>query len=181
MQTNLQMIQRIDIPANLRKRTTIASCIFYDSIEIYKNRVIGYSNGQSKMTWYFKDYSGIDIVKANLNSQFAQVVFLTGINSKNRVTGIDFTAAQNLNAMNDTNRILLCGGMFSYSAANEFANSLGSKINRAFDEFKNNENEVENNSSFSVADEIKKFKDLLDSGVITQDEFDSKKKQLLNL
>lgn len=31
------------------------------------------------------------------------------------------------------------------------------------------------------ADELKKFKELLDSGIITQDEFDKKKKQLLNL
>lgn len=31
------------------------------------------------------------------------------------------------------------------------------------------------------ADELKKYKDLLDSGVITQDEFDQKKKQLLGL
>lgn len=34
-------------------------------------------------------------------------------------------------------------------------------------------------STFSVADEIKKFKDLLDSGAITQDEFDRKKEELL--
>ena len=33
----------------------------------------------------------------------------------------------------------------------------------------------------SIADELKKFKDLLDSGVITQEEFDAKKKQLLGL
>lgn len=32
-----------------------------------------------------------------------------------------------------------------------------------------------------VADELKKFKDLLDSGVITQEEFEAKKKQLLGL
>ena len=31
------------------------------------------------------------------------------------------------------------------------------------------------------ANELKKFKDLLDSGVITQEEFDQKKKQLLGL
>lgn len=35
--------------------------------------------------------------------------------------------------------------------------------------------------SNSSADELKKFKDLLDSGVITQEEFDAKKKQLLGL
>ena len=33
----------------------------------------------------------------------------------------------------------------------------------------------------SAADELKKFKDLLDMGVIAQDEFDAKKKQLLGL
>lgn len=33
----------------------------------------------------------------------------------------------------------------------------------------------------SKADELKKFKELLDSGVITQEEFDAKKKQLLGL
>ena len=38
-----------------------------------------------------------------------------------------------------------------------------------------------NTQSASNADELKKFKDLLDSGVITQTEFDEKKKQLLNL
>lgn len=32
-----------------------------------------------------------------------------------------------------------------------------------------------------AADEIKKFKELLDMGIITQDEFDAKKKQLLGL
>lgn len=33
----------------------------------------------------------------------------------------------------------------------------------------------------SAADELKKFKELLDTGIITQEEFDAKKKQLLGL
>ena len=33
----------------------------------------------------------------------------------------------------------------------------------------------------SAADEIKKFKELLDCGIITQEEFDAKKKQLLGV
>ena len=36
-------------------------------------------------------------------------------------------------------------------------------------------------SNYSSADEIKKFKELLDMGAITQEEFDLKKKELLNL
>lgn len=35
--------------------------------------------------------------------------------------------------------------------------------------------------AISSADELKKFKELLDSGIITQEEFDAKKKQLLGL
>lgn len=38
-----------------------------------------------------------------------------------------------------------------------------------------------NNVAYSPADEIKKYKDLLDSGIITQEEFEVKKKELLNL
>jgi predicted Zn-dependent peptidase len=33
----------------------------------------------------------------------------------------------------------------------------------------------------SSADELKKYKELLDQGIITQEEFDAKKKQLLGL
>lgn len=36
-------------------------------------------------------------------------------------------------------------------------------------------------TKIDTADELKKFKELLDSGVITQEEFDAKKKQLLGL
>lgn len=40
---------------------------------------------------------------------------------------------------------------------------------------------VSNSVSSSTADELKKYKDLLDSGAISQKEFDAKKKQLLDL
>lgn len=36
-------------------------------------------------------------------------------------------------------------------------------------------------NSISQADELKKYKELLDNNVITQEEFDKKKKQILNL
>ena len=40
---------------------------------------------------------------------------------------------------------------------------------------------VQHNEPTSHADELKKYKELLDSGVISQEEFDAKKKQLLGL
>jgi hypothetical protein len=36
-------------------------------------------------------------------------------------------------------------------------------------------------NQISQADELKKYKELLDNNVITQEEFDKKKKQILNL
>ena len=46
---------------------------------------------------------------------------------------------------------------------------------------KDNEQCINNQQTVSSADEIKKYKELLDSGIITQEEFDAKKKQLLGL
>ena len=176
-------MKKITIPAEQRKKTTIASNLYYDTLEIHDNKVVGYLNGSQNMTWYFKEYSGIDLVKANMNSQFAQVVFLTGMNAKNRAVGIDFGAMQNLNAMNDTNRILFCSGMFSFSKTNDFATSVANEIRAAFENYKNNDVvEVTGAApAFSAADELKKFKELLDMGIISQEEFDAKKKQLLGL
>ena len=39
---------------------------------------------------------------------------------------------------------------------------------------------IQENSNISIADELLKFKQLLDMGVITQEEFDDQKKRLLN-
>ncbi len=181
MGTNTALIESISIPADLRKKTTLASVNYYEVVEIYGNRVTGYLKGSQAMSWYFKDYNGIDVVNANLNSQFAQIVFLTGMNSKNRFVGIDIGSSQNLNAIKDSNRILFCGGMFSYAAANNFASMLGAKIRHALEQYKNASDEAETGPINSAADEIKKFKELLDSGIISQEEFDAKKKQLLGL
>lgn len=43
------------------------------------------------------------------------------------------------------------------------------------------EKETVNKETFGTAEQLKEFKELLDSGVITQEEFDAKKKQLLGL
>lgn len=177
----MAIIKTISIPRGQRKRTTLGNNLYYDQIEIHDNRVVGFFDGQQTMTWYFKDFNGIDVVRASINSQFGQIIFLTGINSKNRAVGIDLGMMQNLNAMNDTNRILFCSGMFSFSKTNNFVAIVASDIRSAYDDYRNKNNESETVQVLSVADEIKKFKKLLDDGVISQEEFDAKKEQLLSL
>ena len=182
MNTNITLIKSVNIPQEYRKRTTLASNIYYDKLEIYCNKVVGYFKNQQTMTWYFKEYSGIDIVKANMNSQFAQIVFLTGINAKNRAVGVDIFSVQNYNALNDTNRILFCSGMFSFGKTNDFANFVGQQIKLALDNYKDNDIiKVSDVTISSSADEIKKLKELCDENIITQEEFEIKKKQLLGI
>ncbi|MBR1968808.1 MAG: SHOCT domain-containing protein [Clostridia bacterium] len=116
------------------------------------------------------------------NNLCKKVFSLLLIPVKNRAVGVDLFATQNLNAMQDTNRILFCSGMFSFGKTNEFANMIGAEIRTVFENYKDNDVvEVTGATTNSAADEIKKFKDLLDAGVITQEEFDLKKKQLLGL
>ena len=71
----------------------------------------------------------------------------------------------------------------TYSILVSYKSSIMQLIVDTFEEAiknaKNGKNQTNQNSS--VADEIKKYKDLLDAGAITQEEFDAKKKQLLNL
>ncbi len=54
------------------------------------------------------------------------------------------------------------------------------EISKLLSKFQGNNNNVTTVIQ-SNADELKKYKDLLDCGVITQEEFDAKKKELLNL
>ena len=60
---------------------------------------------------------------------------------------------------------------------------LTKEINSAIKEYSvsNSQPMNINQNSFSAADEIKKFKELLDLDVITQEEFNEKKKELLGL
>lgn len=61
----------------------------------------------------------------------------------------------------------------------EDAMRLYTLINEYFSEFKKNQPAATNNS-FSNADELRKFKQLFDDGIITQEEYEEKKRQLLN-
>lgn len=72
--------------------------------------------------------------------------------------------------------------VISFSAAKKEVLRLTDMIEKALEKIQNSmSSEISNVAQISVADEIKKFKELLDNGIMTQEEFDAKKKQLLGL
>ena len=66
----------------------------------------------------------------------------------------------------------------SYSVAQQILSMLEIICNSKLDNSQENKN---NNSELSAVDEIKKYKELLDIGAITQEEYEKKKKELLNI
>lgn len=171
------LIKSFDVPSNVRKRTNFGVTQFYEKIDIYDNKMVGSNNGVEEVTWFYKDYTNIQAINANLNSQFARIVFVTSASGNKKEVLI--STMTNLSIQGDLNKVLFCSGMFSYRDANEYVKEVFDVLYKAFNEFK--EKGEENSSALSSADEILKFKKLLDDGIISQEEFDQKKKQLLGL
>lgn len=90
------------------------------------------------------------------------------------------TASVNLagsNAYHNANTFIWTTKQQSNEKMEEVANFCRKKM----EEIKSGKNAAAAVSQTSSADELKKFKELLDNGIITQDEFDAKKKQILGL
>ena len=68
--------------------------------------------------------------------------------------------------------------MFKYKGVNAYAVEVAEKIRKALEAYKMNPPEIKPTDSI---EELQRYKELLDTGVITQEEFDAKKKQLLGL
>lgn len=68
---------------------------------------------------------------------------------------------------------------FVYKIASKSVQDILSKFQIVVDELEQEKGISKETGSVSVADEIKKFKELLDMDAITQEEFDTKKKELL--
>lgn len=69
---------------------------------------------------------------------------------------------------------------FLYKQISNNIQEILSKFQLIIDEYDiNNRNSI--SSTISIPDEIKKYKELLDMGAITQEEFEEKKRQLLNM
>ena len=167
-----KLIKTYVIPADVSKQFAK-----YRSLELYTDRLVGKGGPNGDIIYFFKNYVKVTWTPASLASQFAYLVFLSHENSANYISG------SNINNMADTNKIPFCSGMFSYKRANEYTKSLYMDINAAMNKFQSAPQETSTviQAPLSSADELKKYKELLDAGIITQAEFDEKKKQLLGL
>lgn len=126
-------------------------------------------------TFYYKDITSVDFRKPSFVANGYLKILVAGVqdNNKEKVN----LAGTTMDAFKDPNTLALRA--FKKDTANkheEFYNLIMKKINEV-----KNMSSTSNNSTLSAADEIKKYKDLLDAGAITQEEFEAKKKELLNL
>ncbi|MBQ8830261.1 MAG: SHOCT domain-containing protein [Oscillospiraceae bacterium] len=170
------LIRTYIIPDNVRKQYAK-----YLSLELYTDRLVGKGGPNGDITYFFKNYMRIQWTPANLGTQFAQLVFITPENASRYITG------SNLNDMVDTNKIPFCSGMFSYQEANTYCKSVYLDIKAVMDVFKERESTMSSGGQTIVqqkpsgADEIRKYKALMDEGIITPEEFEAKKKSILGL
>ena len=116
-------------------------------------------------TIYFADVLGVQFKKASkLIAGFLQLE--TASASMNNL-GSNFTNENSFNFDEDVNAEMEMVAQYVKARVDEIKKQKNAPVVMA--------------SPVSAADELKKFKELLDLGIITQEEFDAKKKQLLGL
>lgn len=145
-------------------------------IDVYENKcviktkttigsIIASNATDGEKTIYYKDCVGVQFKKSGFTIGYLQLE--TSASSMNN-HGSNFFGE---------NSFTFEPGQVSNEKMEEVANYIKGKI----DEIKSRGENPAVIAQVSVADEIKKFKELLDLGVITQEEFDTKKKQLLGM
>lgn len=145
-------------------------------IDVYENKcviktkttigsILASNATDGEKTIYYKDCVGVQFKKSGFTIGYLQLE--TSASSMNN-HGSNFFGE---------NSFTFEPGQVSNEKMEEVANYIKRKI----DEIKTQGERPTVVAQVSVADEIKKFKELLDLGVITQEEFDTKKKQLLGM
>ena len=141
----------------------------YDGqIELYENKIIIRRSGFARLTRgfslgdkeiYLKSISGIQVKKPGLNAGYIQFIFSGSKETKH--AGIMKAAA-------DENTVMFQGGIQKYHEAIELKSMIEKLLSQPLDK-----------QNFSKADELIKYKQLLDAGAITESEYLNEKNRLL--
>ncbi len=175
----MKLLKSFQIPDEYKKKGTYRYVKFFDSIDVYDDRVIGSIGGNPAMTWFFRHYTRIDFLPASfLNSQFAQIIFEAEKRKKH-----EHNTSGNVVVANDLYRIMLSAGAFKYDKTNEFARQILDEITAAHAAYKASleDKDKKQEAGKDPVEEIKRYKELLDAGAITEEEYNAKKNQLLGL
>lgn len=142
----------------------------HGSAELYEDKIIIKKStsagipfvGKSEKTIYLRQLTGVTVKKGGLSS--GHIHFATG--------GAESKKGYSANVKSDSSIVF---GAQLNSAAIKFKQTVEEQL------AKFNSYAAISNNTLSAADEIEKFKSLLDKGIITQQEFEQKKKNLLDL
>ena len=127
---------------------------------------------EGRKTWYYKDITSVQFKNCGWTAGFFEFTFGGGIDNKR---------GGPISGLTNENRFTF--GAPSIGLAKEKAaemEKVNDYIQRKLAEAKRSVI-ASTNVPFSSADEIMKYKNLLDAGIITKAEFERKKKQLLDL
>lgn len=125
----------------------------------------GAMNGDKK--FYYQDLTAVQFKNLGMTTGYLQ---------------FEYPGARSLNAMTSENSFTFSAtvGTKKHRDLKEQMPGIADFIDKKVEECKRN-GSASPVAPVSGADEIKKYKDLLDQGIISQDEFEAKKKQLLGL
>ena len=147
----------------------IKGCI--ETLNIYDDHVEATRVGMPSVSFAYQDYSKVDMQAASLTCAYAMIVFLEK----------DYYSVKIINGLASSpepNRLYILDGVFKYAQANELATEIVTKLNAAISRYKQGGSASVVSEADTIAT-LKQYKELLDSGILTQDEFEAKKKQLL--
>lgn len=142
-------------------------------LELYKDKIIikkkgapsnsqAFSNDNKTKTIYLSQISNVRVKTGSMLTNGYIQFSLTGENESTKGTDKIINASRNENTIIFMKR----------------ENELALKIKTEIEQLKQAQSST--NSLQSSADEIRKFKQLFDDGIITEEEFNKKKKELLN-
>ena len=145
--------------------------VYEDKIELTQKGIKGFlSQGlNGTKTYYYGDITTVQFKNCGWTAGFFEFTFAGGIDKKGGL----FAGADN------DNRFVF--GKPTISGAKKLAAEM-EKVNEYIqDKLKKSKNPTANQQPFSSADEIAKYNDLFNKGVITEEEYNAKKKQLLEI
>ena len=146
--------------------------VYDDRIAISRRTVLGFfSQGlKGDKTFFYKDLSSVEYKKPSVFANGYIKFIVAGTKETNQKIG--FLGNTTLEASKDPNTLILRAFNKEIpQKSEEIYNFIIEKIKEC------KTNTIQNN--ISNADEIMKFKKLLDKGIITQEEFERKKQELL--